>query len=543
MRELSLDNCRLDRRYDIVRSLGRGSYAEIFVAHDILASTTSPHRCVVIKALNVFLQNDLDPDLERTLVENFQNEAVALDRVRHPNIISRLGHGTARDLAGTVFHYLVLEYLEGGDLQKAARQGNLSFKQSFKYIEQVCAGLRHAHRHHIIHRDIKPQNLLLTKDHETVKIADFGVARLHHSDSPITRVGTNIYAPPEHSPLNFDGGGQMVVTALTPAADIYSLAKSVYTLITGEAPRAFANQQITDLPLTWRDKEWSDDLLRALKRATSSDPAARQQSVDDFWQELEPVRRIAYDMETLTSVRPKLHETPQPHVARGYSPLAPQQPKFDTSRELKLKHPFGPVPRVTEGSDPVTKTDYDTIREPGFGNSRPPLTRQGRDLEVAFGGRDSRPAEPPAYRPASRVESYWAEYQNRVPVTAEEALPQPAPKRRSRLRRIATFAVLLIIFAGGLYGTSAFLRSRGIIPTISNPFTERTGRANTDINLRPEPNANNEPIGLVTKNSKVRILRTQNNWYQVDVLEQGRERDIQLSTTRGWLNGKYVDVD
>jgi serine/threonine-protein kinase len=194
MRELSLENCRLDKRYDVQHQLGRGSYAEIFVAHDIMASPTSPHNCVVIKALNVFLQNDLDPDLERTLVENFQNEAIALDRVRHPNIISRLGHGTARDLVGTVFHYLVLEYLEGGDLQKAARVGNLSFKQSFKYIEQVCAGLRHAHRNNVIHRDIKPQNLLLTQDRETVKIADFGVARLNLSDTPITRVGTNIYA-------------------------------------------------------------------------------------------------------------------------------------------------------------------------------------------------------------------------------------------------------------------------------------------------------------------------------------------------------------
>ena len=119
----------------------------------------------------------------------------------------------------------------------------------------------------------------------------------------------------------------MTVAALTPAADIYSLAKSVYTLITGEAPRMFANQQITELPLTWRDKEWSEDLRRVLARATQAEPSARQQSVDEFWHELEPVRRIAYDMETLTGVRPKLNETPQPHIARGYSPLAPQQPR------------------------------------------------------------------------------------------------------------------------------------------------------------------------------------------------------------------------
>ena len=116
MKELSLNNTRLDGRYDIQNILGRGSYAEIYVARDTLAAPQSPHNLVVIKALNVFLQNDLDTDLERTLVENFQNEAVALDRVRHPNIISRLGHGTARDLRNTIFHYIVLEYLPGGCL-------------------------------------------------------------------------------------------------------------------------------------------------------------------------------------------------------------------------------------------------------------------------------------------------------------------------------------------------------------------------------------------------------------------------------------------
>src|SRR6476660_691603 len=146
MRELSLNNCRLDKRYDIGELLGRGSYAEIYLARDVLASTQSPHSRVVIKALNLFLQDDLDDDLERTLVENFQNEAIALDRVRHPNVISRLGHGTARDLNGTVFHYLVLEYLAGGDLSKACREKALSFKKSFGYLEQVCAGLAHAHQ-------------------------------------------------------------------------------------------------------------------------------------------------------------------------------------------------------------------------------------------------------------------------------------------------------------------------------------------------------------------------------------------------------------
>ncbi|MDQ3710888.1 MAG: serine/threonine protein kinase, partial [Acidobacteriota bacterium] len=278
MRELSLQNCRLDQRYDIRETLGQGSYAEIYVARDVLASAQSPHSLVVIKALNVFLQNDLDADLERTLVENFQNEAVALDRVRHPNIISRLGHGSARDLRNTVFHYLALEYLPGGDLAKACRENNLTLTQALSYIEQVCAGLGHAHKNGIIHRDIKPQNLLLTKDRKTVKIADFGVARVVQTDSPITRVGTNMFAPPEHSPMFAGSTGMLTFNKLTPAADIYSLAKSTYVLITCESPRFFANQPITELPFAFRQKPWANDLIKVLNKATQNDSRERHQT-------------------------------------------------------------------------------------------------------------------------------------------------------------------------------------------------------------------------------------------------------------------------
>ena len=505
MRELSLSNCRLDKRYDVFETLGRGSYAEIFVARDTLASPTSSHNVVVVKALNVFLQDDLDPDLERTLVENFQNEAVALDRVRHPNIISRLGHGTARDLSGTVFHYLVLEYLAGGDLQKAGRGTNLSLKRAMSYIEQVCAGLRHAHQNGVIHRDIKPQNLLLTKDTETVKIADFGVARIHQNDSPITRVGTNVYAPPEHSPM-FTGDGVVTVAALTPAADIYSLAKSIYTLLTHEAPRFYANQQIADLPITARDTEWGPELLRVLKKATNSEPELRHQSVDEFWTDLEKVRQIAVESETVTHVRPKLHETPQAHVARGYSPLAPQQPRFDTSRELKLRHPLMPA------KSPIRV-----------------------ELEHADEG----------FQPMQRVEDFWPNAIEPQPEVHEQLEVEPSlPPRRSRrfLKRFAAFAIVLGLFVGGLYAMSVYLRGLGV-PLITSAFSDKTGKANTDINLRPSPSVNNDPIGLVTKDSRVRIVKTQNNWYQVDVLEQGRDRDPPLPTTRGWLNGKYVDLD
>src|SRR5688500_4175493 len=115
MSELKLQQSRLDGRYDILECLGRGSYAEIYVASDNAAAAGRP-RTTVITALNVYLQGSTDAELARTLVSNCQTEAVALDPVRHPVVITRLGHGTAIDLAGTTCHYIVLEYLPGGDL-------------------------------------------------------------------------------------------------------------------------------------------------------------------------------------------------------------------------------------------------------------------------------------------------------------------------------------------------------------------------------------------------------------------------------------------
>ncbi|HEX8097694.1 MAG TPA: serine/threonine-protein kinase, partial [Pyrinomonadaceae bacterium] len=272
MSELKLQQCRLDGRYDIVDCLGRGSYAEIYVARDIAAADGMP-QMVVIKALNLQLQGTLDEDLERTLIENFQNEAVALDRVRHPNIISRLGHGTAIDLQSKTFHYIVLEYMSGGDLGELCRKERLTLERALFYLRQVSAGLSHAHECGVIHRDIKPQNLLLTADRQTVKITDFGVAKLEATEGVITRVGTNVYAPPEHNPLVQTGPLDAehpfdVEPQLTPAADVYSLAKTTYTMLVGESPRHFSQRRIAELPATTSKEPWAPHVLRVLKKAT-----------------------------------------------------------------------------------------------------------------------------------------------------------------------------------------------------------------------------------------------------------------------------------
>jgi serine/threonine protein kinase len=501
MKELALNNCRLDGRYDIHEQLGRGSYAEIYLARDILASTNSPHCHVVIKALNVFLQDDLDDALERTLVENFQNEAIALDRVRHPNIISRLGHGTASDLNGAVFHYLVLEYLPGGDLNSLVRREDLPVRQVLNYVEQVCAGLAHAHEHSIIHRDIKPQNLLLTEDHITVKIADFGVARVSTADSPITRVGTNVYAPPEHSPMFAGQTGVLTFSQLTPAADIYSLAKTIYTLVCGESPRAFANEMLTELPESVRSELWAEELLAVLRKATHGDPRARHQSVDEFWNDLTIVRGIVETGHEGMVLRKS--SEPQAHVSRGYTPFAPEQPQFDAELPAAISKP----PVLTSGF----KNDH--------GHS---------PYEVNAAHSAERLVNPPVTT---------GSFDTRTPPATL------GPPKKRRIRKLAVFAIFLLTFTGILYGTASYMRGRGILPEIRNPFKTQTAVASTDIYLRPDPSTDNEPVGYVTKNSKLRIVKSQNNWYQVDVIEQGRPRASQLNANRGWLNSKYLDLD
>src|SRR5215510_7903160 len=336
MRELKLENSLVDNRFEVVERLNRGSFAEIFVARDREAGGME----VVIKALNTSLQGTPDADLERTLIENFQNEAIALDAVRHPHVILRWGHGTAADLRETPFHYLVLEYMSGGDLLKLcrARQNNaLTLEEALLYFKQACEALAYAHGKGIIHRDLKPNNLLLSADRCTLKIADFGVAKIATGeDNEITRVGADIYAPPEHHPDEVFAENTGSRSRLTASADIYSLAKSFYTVVCGRPPSQFICDPITYLPVGSPadsvDEPVRRRLLDVLRRATDEDPAARYASVVEFWSDLAQVASVCEekkadetpdDADDTTIVRPRLNVTP------GALPKGPAQPDFD----------------------------------------------------------------------------------------------------------------------------------------------------------------------------------------------------------------------
>jgi serine/threonine protein kinase len=512
MSELKLLQCRLDGRYDIEECLSHGSYAEIYVAHD-RAAPDEQFRKVVIKALNVLLQGYQDPDLERTLIQNFQNEAIALDRVRHPNIISRLGHGTALDLNGTAFHYIVLEYLSGGDLSALARQQPLSIERALSYLQQVSSGLAHAHECGVIHRDIKPQNLLLTADQETVKIADFGVAKLEAADGAITRVGTNIYAAPEHNPLvqtsQLDTKS-LSSEHLTPAADIYSLAKTAYTLFFGVSPRRFAHDPITELPADLSQEYWSRSVLRVLERATQRRPSDRYQTVQEFWDELSdammPPTKPLHVEERPVSVPADL-SAPVAVIAE-----APPKPRFETSKELR--------------------------HEAASNGARPRIV-----VPIAH----KQPAVPAMSTPTFGT----IQQTNRVTVAvprAAAAVPasaKPATMSR-RLRALLVGAILILAFAGMLLATRNYIRTRWAQQTTQQTsIVGQEAVTTTDLNLRAGPSSANDQVGLAESGSRVKVLNINSNstWCEVQVLEHGRSKSDPTSLDRGWVYKKYLKFD
>ncbi len=521
MPELKLQQSRLDGRYDVLECLGRGSYAEIYVAYDNAAPAGAP-TTVVIKALNMSLQETLDVEMERTLVTNFQNEAVALDRVRHPQIINRLGHGTAIDLANTTFHYIVLEYLPGGDMLALSRGNPLPIQQAVAYLEQVCSGLAHAHKCGVIHRDIKPQNLLLTADRKTVKIADFGVARLEASEGAITRVGTNIYSAPEHNPLvqtgPLDTGALVAPSAsLTPAADVYSLAKTTYSLLAGESPRRFAQHAITELPESLRNQYWSAAVLRVLEKATQTRAERRYQSVEEFWDDFAEA--------TLRPTEP----LSAAHLEKRRKPSEELEVEADEFTQAPPQARFVPEPV------PQAYADNPTTR-------RPPAHDRGPRIVVQV-NREKQPLAPK--QSATEIISAFPERRNGRAAGAVATIP-PAPASRKKSFLVAI--ILVLAFSGMLLATHKYVTSRwnpiADIPVMSDLFVVgREGLTTTDVNLRPDASTSNTPIGLAESGSRVKILKIDSNWYEVQVLQHGRAKADPFSADRGWINKRFVKFD
>ena len=204
----------LGNRYELETLIGQGGMAHVYRARDRVLG-----RPVAIKILRPEYVSD------ENLLARFQREARAAAALLHPNIVSVYDVGQDGDR-----HYIVMEYMAGPTLKEVIRRrAPLPVEQALKVAEQVCAALEYAHRHGVIHRDIKPQNILFSEDEEVVKVADFGIAK-SRLDPEITAerlaLGTVKYISPEQA------RGVEVV----PQSDLYSLGIVLYEMLTGQQP-------------------------------------------------------------------------------------------------------------------------------------------------------------------------------------------------------------------------------------------------------------------------------------------------------------------
>lgn len=204
---------KINDRYEIIKSIGEGGMANVYLAKDTILD-----RQVAVKVL----RGDLSTD--EKFIRRFQREALSVSNLSHPNIVEVYDVGEEDGQ-----YYIVMEYIEGKTLKQLLyKRGALTLPEVIDIMTQLTDGLSHAHEAYIIHRDIKPQNIMI-EDNGTVKITDFGIAMAVNA-TQFTQtnsvMGTVHYLPPEQA----NGKGATV------KSDIYSLGILMYELLTGSVP-------------------------------------------------------------------------------------------------------------------------------------------------------------------------------------------------------------------------------------------------------------------------------------------------------------------
>ena len=202
-------------RYEVLGELGQGAMGVVYKARDPLID-----RVVAIKTINLGLAMDEKDEYEG----RFYQEAKAAGRLNHPNIVTIYDVGKSGDVA-----YIAMEFLEGRELRDVLKEGTLlPVEQVLNIVAQVALGLAYAHEHDIIHRDVKPSNIMVIRD-GNVKITDFGIARMA-SSSVRTQTGMVLGSPKYMSPE------QVMGKTIDQRSDIFSLGVMLYEMLTGQAP-------------------------------------------------------------------------------------------------------------------------------------------------------------------------------------------------------------------------------------------------------------------------------------------------------------------
>ena len=265
---------KINERYEIIKLLGEGGMANVFLAEDIILG-----RKVAVKVLRGDLAGD------EKFVRRFQREALAASSLGHPNIVEMYDVGEDNG-----DFYIVMEYVDGRNLkQLIKKRGALTFPEVIDIMLQLTDGLSHAHDAYIIHRDIKPQNILILEN-GLVKITDFGIAMaLNNTQLTQTNsvMGSVHYLPPEQAA----GKGSTI------KSDVYALGILMYELLTGKLP--FKGENAVEIalkhmkdPLPSLRRELNDvpqSLENVIIKASAKNPKNRYSSAREMHEDLKTV--------------------------------------------------------------------------------------------------------------------------------------------------------------------------------------------------------------------------------------------------------------
>jgi len=307
--------------YRLLRLLGQGGFADVYLGQHIHLNTQA-----AIKVLRM--------RLARENMESFRREAQTIARLEHPNIVRILDFGIERDIP-----YLVMTYAPYGSLRKRYPKGTrLPLASIIDNVRQIASALQYAHNQHLVHRDVKPDNILLGKNFELL-LSDFGIAMIaqtsHQSHAPSDVTGTAPYMAPEQ-----------IQGRPGPASDQYALAIMTYEWLTGHPPfqgsLAEIYAQHLTAPLPPLHQGLSQGIIAALHRALAKDPQHRFPSIEAFAQALQQAsERTSLSTPTARASSPQitpLAPPPPPPVETAVQETHPQERSFSTGQPLYTPH-------------------------------------------------------------------------------------------------------------------------------------------------------------------------------------------------------------
>jgi eukaryotic-like serine/threonine-protein kinase len=295
----------VDGRYTVLQRIGSGGMADVWLADD-----THLQRRVALKVLHARFAQD------REFVERFRREAEAAAGLQHPNVVAVFDRG---EVDGT--YYIAMQYLEGRSLKQLIDAG-LTPEQAAGLIRQVLEGARFAHRHGVVHRDLKPQNVIVDGDGKAT-VTDFGIARAGVSE--ITQAGSVMGTPHYLSPEQAQGFD------VTAVSDLYSIGVMLYEALTGRVPFegdsavAVAMKQVSQAPQrpSSINPQVSPALDAVVMRALEKEPGQRFQNADAFIAAIDAALKDPGGGASNTAAfapLPPVVATPEEPVAEGVDP-------------------------------------------------------------------------------------------------------------------------------------------------------------------------------------------------------------------------------